>query len=257
MLIDSHCHIHYPGLVEHIPDLVANMAASKVEAAVVIATELDETPTLARLVDAHPCLFATVGVHPCSAQEARCSVAELVAWVGSHPKFVALGECGLDFHHKGLASSAWQLARLAAHVEAASETGLPLVVHTRDSIDATLDALASPLRAGLQAVLHCFTGTRAQAERALELGAMLSFTGIVTFKSAAKLLKLASAVPLERIMVETDAPYLAPEPHRGERNEPAYVSHTAARIARARQLEPAAFAAATTANARRFFKLPS
>ena len=257
MLIDSHCHIHFPELADDIPELLENMAAADVGAAVVVATDLDEAPTLAKLVDDHVNLYATVGVHPCSDEGSRCSVRELVEVVNSHKKFVALGECGLDYFHQDPQSMQWQLRRLASHVKAAQETSLPLVIHTRDSIDDTLDALQDALRDGLQAVLHCFTGTMTQAQRALELGCMISFTGIVTFKSAADLLEIARQTPLDRLMVETDSPYLAPAPHRGGRNEPSYVSHIANAIAMAREVDAASFAEATTANARRFFNLPS
>ena len=257
MIIDSHCHIHYPELLAEVDSLIANMHTNGVDLAITVCTDLDEVPLLRRLVTEHKSLYATIGVHPNTPATARCDPDELRKELQSDTNFVAVGECGLDYCRAGRSARTWQLPRLEAHVEVAMQTSLPLVVHTRDSIDDSIDALTSAVREGMAAVLHCFTGTYEQAKRALDLGFMLSFTGIVTFKNASDILDVARRMPADRMMVESDAPYLAPEPMRGKRNEPAWVRHTLSCIAAARNTTAGDLAQVTTTNACGFFNLPA
>lgn len=256
MLVDSHCHVHFPELAGDLPAVLGNMREAGVGAAVTVCTEPGEVEALRKLVAEHESLYASVGIHPNSDRSIECDPQELLDAYRSHDKFVAIGECGLDYFRGGREAREWQLGRMALQAEVALEAGAPLIVHTRDSIDDAIADLGPYARKGLRAVLHCFTGTQEQADRALDAGFMLSFTGIVTFKSAKDLLAVAASVPQDRFMVETDAPYLAPEPHRGERNEPAFVRHTLARIAEARGVDPAELERTTTENAISFYGLP-
>lgn len=267
MLVDSHCHVHFPQLCSELPQVLERMLASEVRQAITICTALDEIDLLCDLLDAHAQLFASVGVHPTSPESAEASLDELLASLHRHPKFIAVGESGLDFFHETEPDiHNAQQARFLVHINAALTTGKPLVVHTRnaakkssgpDCIDATIGLLAPYCKQGLRAVLHCFTGTLAQAQQALEAGCWLSFTGIVTFRSARDLLSVATQVPLGKLMVETDAPYLAPEPYRGKINEPAHVRHVAQCIATSRGMSLEDFSAATAATTRDFFALPN
>ncbi len=256
MLVDSHCHVHFPELSGDLPAVLGNMREAGVGAAVTVCTEPGEVEALRGLVSEHECLYASVGIHPNSDRSIECDPQELLDAYRSHDKFVAIGECGLDYFRGGRDAREWQLERMTLQAEVALEAGAPLIVHTRDSIDDAIDDLGPYARKGMRAVLHCFTGTQEQADRALDAGFMLSFTGIVTFKSAKDQLAVAASVPSDRIMVETDAPYLAPEPHRGQRNEPAYVRHTIDRIAEARGADPAELERVTTENAFSFYGLP-
>ena len=256
MLVDSHCHLHYPPLRERLDEAVAAMAAAGVAQALTVCTELDEVPLLGEIMDAHPGrVYASAGVHPGTDRAADCDYDRLLQLARSHPGIKAIGECGLDFHHDGPEASAWQQPRFATQIEAALAADLPLIVHTRATIDECLALLKPACARGLRGVLHCFTGTWEQASAALDMGLMLSFTGIITFKKAGELRQVAARAPLERVMIETDAPYLAPEPHRGRTNEPALLPHIAQVLATARGIDAGELGAATAANARRFFDL--
>ena len=256
MLVDSHCHVHYPPLRERMDAVIRAMGAAGVDQALTVCTQLDEVPLLRNLMDAHPgLLYASVGVHPSTDANASCELDSLLELADSHPGFCAIGECGLDFHHHGPEARSWQQPRFATQIEAALAAGLPLIVHTRETIDDCLALLEPACARGLRAVLHCFTGSWEQAQRALDMGLMLSFTGIITFKKATAVLEVAARAPLERLMIETDAPYLAPEPHRGQDNEPGLLKHIAAKLAEARGLSYEELGRATAANARSFFAL--
>ena len=225
--------------------------------AITVCTDWGEVETLRDLVTRHDNLYATIGIHPNTDRAVECDPTQLAAAVASHDKFVAVGECGLDYHYEGRQARDWQLARMDAQAEVALSARKPLVVHTRDSIDDAITELTPFLHKGLSAVLHCFTGDWDQAKRALDAGFMLSFTGIVTFGSATELLAVAARVPEDRIMVETDAPYLAPTPHRGKRNEPAYVRDTFNSIAASRVCDVLDLERKTTENALSFYGIDS
>lgn len=264
MTIDSHCHLQLDGLHQELPTLLTRMEEADVTAAVCVSISQEDIELLRSMLVAHPQLYASVGVHPCADASEAVDKQLIADTFASHPRFVAIGECGLDrFHDDTESTRKLQEQRFHEQLELARELAKPVIVHTRnhanqqqpDCIDATLAILEPYCANGLRAVLHCFTGTQAQAFHALDLGCWLSFTGIVSFSSATDLLAIASKVPLKRLMVETDSPYLAPEPHRGQRNEPTYVSYVAQTIANARKLPAAEFNAAVTATTRNFFNL--
>lgn len=256
MLVDSHCHPHFPQLADEIPSMLVRMKEAGVGIAVAICTNWDETETLRKMVCEHDELYATIGIHPNTDEKVECNPDRLAKEVRSHEKFVAVGECGLDYHHNEKEKArGWQLARMMTQAEVALATKKPLVVHTRESIDDAISDLAPLMRKGLQAVLHCFSGGWEQAKKALDTGFMLSFTGNVTFNSARDLLEVAARVPVDRFMVETDAPYLAPVPHRGKCNEPAYVRHVLDCIAARRDVDPKDLELRTTDNALAFYGL--
>jgi len=251
MLVDSHCHLDFPELRADLPALLARMAAQGVTHALTISTTLAGFPGVLALAQSTPNLWCTAGVHPDERGDGReATVEELVA-LASHPKVVALGETGLDyFRVEG--DTGWQRERFRVHIRAARAAGKPLVIHTREAAADTLRILEEEGAGTVGGVMHCFTETLEVAQAAMRLGFHISFSGIVTFKNAAALKEVARAVPLERMLVETDAPYLAPVPHRGKTNEPAFVRHVAEEIARLKGVAPEAVAAATTAN---FFAL--
>jgi TatD DNase family protein len=251
MLVDSHCHLNFPDLAGRLPEVFAKMDANGVQQAVVIGVSKPRYPEVLALAEAHERLYATVGVHPDDPEAEEFSEDELVAHA-DHPKVVAIGETGLDYHWcKG--DLAWQHERFRVHIRAARRSGLPLVIHTRES---AADTIAIMKEAGADAaggVMHCFTETWDIARAALDLGFYISISGIVTFKNAAVVKEVASKVPLDRLLVETDSPYLAPVPYRGKTNEPGYVRHVAEQIAELRGLSLEQVAAATTDNVYRLF----
>jgi TatD DNase family protein len=250
MLVDSHCHLDFPELAGRLPDVLAAMEANGVGCAVCIGVNLEDFPGVLAVAESDPRLFATVGVHPEYKDAQEPSVSGLAA-LAAHAKVVAIGETGLDYHwHKD--RPAWQRDRFAIHVAAARQIGKPLVVHMRDAADDTLAILAGEGGGAVSGVMHCFTENWDIARRALDLGFYISFSGIVTFKNATAIQEVARKAPLDRILVETDSPYLAPVPYRGKPNEPAYVRHVAEGIATLRGIAAPELAAATTAN---FFRL--
>ena len=253
MLIDSHCHLNFPDLVNRLPEVQANMAAADVRQALAISVSRDTFAEVLALAEAHRNIYATVGVHPDQQDAAEFTTAELVAHA-QHPKVVGIGETGLDYHWcQG--DLDWQHRRFITHIEAAKQSGLPLIVHTRDAGADTLRLLREHhAHAG---VIHCFTEDTAFAKAALDLGFYISFSGIVTFKNATAIQAACQYIPQERLLVETDAPYLAPVPKRGKTNEPAYVRHTAEFVAQLRGEPFADIAAASTDNFYRLFnKVP-
>lgn len=252
-LTDSHCHLDFPALAEELPDVIARARAAGVHRMVTICTKLREAPRVRAMAEAHEGVFWACGTHPMSAEdEPMATVDDLVA-LAAHPRMVGIGETGLDYHYTA-ESAARQQESLRVHVEAARRTGLPLIIHARDADDDMARILSEEHRAGAYGcVMHCFSSGRALAEAALDLGFYLSMSGIAAFPRSEALRGVFADAPLDRILVETDAPYLAPPPHRGRRNEPAFVAHTAAVGAEAFGLTPEAFAEATERNFERLF----
>ena len=249
MLIDSHCHLNFPDLAQRLPEVLANMAEAGVDKAIAISVSRQSFEEVYAIAQNHPNIYATVGIHPDDPEAEEFSLEELLERA-ARPKVVGIGETGLDYHWcKG--NLAWQHQRFALHIEAANRSGLPLVVHTRDAAEDTMRLLREhQAHAG---VIHCFTEDVRIAKLALDLGFYISFSGIVTFKNAAAIQEDARYVPLDRMLVETDSPYLAPVPKRGKPNEPAYVRHTAAFVAQLRGDSLENIAQATTANCLRLF----
>ena len=254
MYVDSHCHLSTPELLGRIDAIRADMAAARVDRALCICTTIEEFPAVHGLALAHDNLWATVGVHPDTESLTEPTLADLLDRAAL-PKVVAIGETGLDYYRLGdrsLADMAWQRERFRIHIAASRETGLPLVVHTRSASDDTL-AILREEGAG-NGVFHCFTETREVARAALELGFHISFSGILTFRNAAELREVAREVPLDRCLIETDSPYLAPMPHRGKVNNPSYVPLVAAQLASLKGIAVEAVAEATSANFDRLFR---
>lgn len=250
MFIDSHCHLDFPDLASRAPEILANMAANQVSHALCISVDLPDFPKVLAVAEAHPNIFCSVGVHPDYEDTPEPSVAQLVE-LAQHPKVVAIGETGLDYYRlKG--DLEWQRARFRTHIRAACESGRPLVIHTRDAAADTLRLMREEGADKAGGVMHCFTESWEVAEQAMEMGFYISFSGIVTFKNAKALKDVAQRVPLERMLIETDSPYLAPVPHRGKTNEPAWVRHVAEEIARLKGVSVDEIGQITSRN---FFKL--
>ena len=252
MLVDSHCHLDFPDFASELDAVVGRAEAAGIARMVSISTRVRRHAELRTIAESFPAVFCSVGTHPHHAQEEiDIGVDELVAHT-RHPKVVAIGEAGLDYHYDRSPRAA-QEQSFRRHIAAARATGLPLVIHSRDADEDTARILVQESGQGaFPAVLHCFTGGRELAMRAVALGHYVSFTGILTFKNSAALRAIAAELPAERILVETDAPYLAPGPYRGKRNEPAYVVETAKVLAETRGLSLDAIARQTTEN---FFRL--
>lgn len=251
MLVDSHCHLDFPELANRLDQVLDSMKQARVGAALCICVRLENLHEIIQLSESHNNLYATIGVHPELVDCEEPDVATLVRLAG-HPKVVGIGETGLDYYwHKD--KPEWQRNRFRNHIRAAVEVRKPLIVHMRDASEDTLHLLREEGAKAVGGVMHCFTGNRAEAEEALSLGFHISFSGIVTFKNARQIREVAQAIPLDRILVETDAPYLAPVPYRGKVNEPAYVRHVAEEIARLRGIDLADFELATTDNFIRLF----
>jgi TatD DNase family protein len=251
MFIDSHCHLDFPGLAERLPEVLAAMAAADVTHALCISVTLEDWPKVLAVARSAPCLSATVGVHPDYEGITEPTVAGLVE-AARDPIVVAIGETGLDYYRID-GDAPWQRERFAVHVRAAREAGLPLVIHTRAAGEDTLRIMRDEGADAVGGVMHCFTETWEVARQSLDLGFHLSFSGIVTFKNAEALRDVARRAPLDRILIETDSPYLAPVPHRGKTNEPAWVSHVAGKLAEIRGVPVETIAEATTQNFHRLF----
>ena len=251
--VDSHCHLDFPELAENLPDVLAQMRHNDVIGALCVSVNLAGFPRVLALAEQHPNIFASVGVHPDYEGVEEPDVARLVE-LARHPKVIAIGETGLDyFRLKG--DLEWQRTRFRNHIRAARECGKPLIIHTRDAAADTLRIMAEENAAEAGGVMHCFTETWEVAEAALAMGFYVSFSGIVTFKNARQIKEVAQRTPLERILIETDAPYLAPAPHRGKLNQPAYVRHVAEEIAALRGISTEETGRCTTENFMRLFKL--
>jgi TatD DNase family protein len=252
-IVDSHCHLDFPDFAGEIDAVVARAAAAGVSRMVTICTRLRQAQQVLAIAEAHPGVFWAAGTHPMHATEEPLATVEVLVALAAHPKFVGIGETGLDYHYTA-DSAARQRESLRVHVVAARATGLPLIIHARDADDDIGRILAAEHAAGPYAcVMHCFTAGPALAETALALGFYLSVSGIATFRSAGELRDIFAAAPVERILVETDSPYLAPQPHRGNRNEPAFTADTARAVAGLWDMDYPAFAAQTSANFDRLF----
>ncbi len=259
MLVDSHCHLDFPDFAEELDAVVARAEAAGVGRMVTISTRVREQAKLRAIAERFPNVYCSVGTHPHHADEEDGIAPDELIALTQHPKVVALGEAGLDnFYDNGSPPEA-QERGFRAHIAAARATSLPLVIHTREADDACGRILEDEMAKGpFRAVLHCYTGGRELAMKAIDLGLSISFTGIITFKKSQALRDLAAELPADRIMVETDSPYLAPGKHRGKRNEPAYVVDVARVLADARGVSPDEIARQTTENFFRLFsKVPA
>jgi TatD DNase family protein len=262
MFIDSHCHLNFPELSDNLPAIREAMAAARVDRALVISTRLESFPAVHALATGHANFWCTVGVHPDEEDALEPTLDDLLTRAAL-PKVLGIGETGLDYYRLGertVADMAWQRDRFRVHIQAAQQTQLPLVIHTRSASEDTLAILkeqgedGSPKSAG--GVFHCFTETAEVARAALDLGFFISFSGILTFKSAQDLRDVARFVPMDRMLIETDSPYLAPTPYRGKVNNPSYVPWVAKQIAEVKQLSVEDVALATTTNTERLFGMP-
>ena len=261
MFVDSHCHINFPDLRARLPELLTRMRENRVTHALCISVTLEDFPSVLEIAEQEPNVYATVGVHP----DAEADIEEgtrieeptlerLLA-LADHPRVVGIGETGLDYYRLGdrtVADMEWQRDRFRTHIRASKQTGKPLVIHTRSAADDTLAIMREEGADAARGVMHCFTESWEVAKAALDLGFYISFSGIVTFKNAVDLQETAKKVPLDRMLIETDSPYLAPVPFRGKTNEPAYVRHVGEFLATLRGEPLDRIAATTTEN---FFNL--
>lgn len=252
MLIDSHCHLEYDSFAAEGEAVFERARAAGVGACVTIGTKLSTFPKTLAVAESHENVWCSVGVHPHDAAVEPLTDAAALVELARHPKVVGIGECGLDYYYDH-SPRAEQATNFLVHIDAAQETKLPLIIHTRDAEDDTIAMLEEKMKkAPFTGVLHCFSGSAKLAEAGLAMGLYLSASGIITFKNSDALRDVFRKAPLDRLLVETDAPYLAPIPHRGKRNEPAFVAHTAAMLATLKGVDPEALAKATTEN---FFRL--
>jgi TatD DNase family protein len=257
MLIDSHCHLDFPDFSAERDAVVERAGAAGVRRMITVSTRIDKFASVSALSDAYPDVFCTVGDHPEHAHEGSEASLDQLLMLAKHPKCVGIGEAGLDYHYDRAPREVAERV-FRTHIAAARQTRLPLVIHARDA-DADIAAILEDEmgKGPFTAVLHCFTSSLALAEVGLALGLLISFSGIVTFKNSEALRDIARIVPLDRLLVETDAPFLAPVPHRGKRNEPAFVAATARVLAEVKGVSAASLAAQTSANALRLFgKMP-
>jgi TatD DNase family protein len=252
-ITDSHCHLDFPDFEGQLDQIIANAAAAGITRMVTICTKLRNEPAVRAIAQAHAPVFYAAGIHPMSvASEPLARVDDLIA-LATHPKFVGIGESGLDYHYTA-DSAEIQKQSLRTHIAAARETGLPLIIHARAADEDMSRILTEEFRNGAYTcVMHCFSSSKALAHAALDLGFYLSMSGIAAFPKSQDLRDIFASAPVDRILVETDAPYLAPPPHRGKRNEPAYTAHTAAKGAEIFGLDYAAFADQTQQNFDRLF----
>jgi TatD DNase family protein len=257
MYIDSHCHINFPELAARLPEIFGKMAENHVTHALCVSVNLPDFPQVLDLAEKYPNVYASVGVHPDYEDTPEPTVEQLVS-LSQHPRIVATGETGLDYYRL-TGDLEWQRERFRVHIRASRATGKPLIIHTRsasaDTIRIMQEEGAGTNAGGACGVMHCFTESLEVAEAAMEMGFYISFSGIVTFKSAKDLQAVARVVPLERMLIETDSPYLAPIPHRGRMNEPGFVMHVAEYLANLKQLPLDQVAQQTTDNFFNLFKI--
>ncbi len=252
MLVDSHCHLDFPDFAAELPEVVARAKSAGVGVCVSIGTKLSRFADVAAAAAPFPDVYCTVGSHPHEAEHEPLADSSALLELARQPKVVGIGETGLDYYYEH-SPRAQQQANFRAHIDAARRLDLPLVVHTRDAEDDTIEILREEMGQGaFTGLIHCFTGTQRLAAAALDLGFYISASGIMTFRKSEPLRDVLGRVPLDRLLVETDAPYLAPVPHRGKRNEPAFVVHTAAMLAELKAVTAEEIARATTDN---FFRL--
>ncbi|PWK37212.1 TatD family hydrolase [Cupriavidus plantarum] len=256
MFVDSHCHIDFPDFAERVPQLLDNMRDNQVTHALCISVTLEDFPRVLALAERYPNLYASVGVHPDHEEGEDPTLERLVA-LSNHPRVVGTGETGLDYYRlngRSIDDMEWQRERFRTHIRAARHTRKPLIIHTRSSADDTLRVMRDEDAGEVGGVMHCFTETWDVARQSLDEGFHISFSGIVTFKSAADLQETARKVPLDRMLIETDSPYLAPVPYRGKTNEPAWVRHVGEFIANLRGIPVEQLAEQTTENFFNLFK---
>ena len=252
MLVDSHCHLDFPDFGDDLEGVLARAAAAGVGTVQTICTRVTQFDAVRRLAEDHDGIWCSVGIHPHHVADEPEITSDHLVRVAEHPKVIGIGETGLDFHYDN-SPRPQQEASFRQHIAAARQTGLPLIVHTRSADDDTCRILREEVGKGaFPGVIHCFSAGRMVAETALDIGFHVSFSGILTFKKAEEVRAVARDVPVDRLLVETDAPYLAPVPHRGRRNEPAHVVHTAARLAEIKGVDVAELARVTSTN---FFRL--
>jgi TatD DNase family protein len=252
MFVDSHCHLAFPEFAGQLDGVVERMHAARVDAALSVCTTLPELPAVLASASADPAIYASVGVHPDSTDTPEPTVEGLVE-LADHPKVVAIGETGLDYYRL-LEPLDWQRERFRVHIRAARASGKPLIIHTRAASEDTLRIMREEGAGEAGGVMHCFTESADVSRQALDLGFYISFSGIVTFKNARDLQATARTVPIDRLLIETDSPYLAPVPFRGRTNEPSYVAHVAAKLAELRGQRLELVAEATSGNFYRLFK---
>ncbi len=252
-IVDSHCHLDFPEFDGQLPDLIARARAAGVTRMVTICTRLRHEPRVRAIAEAYDGVFYAAGTHPMSAAEEPMATVEELVSLAKHPKFVGLGETGLDYHYTAQSALQQQIS-LRIHIEAAQETGLPLIIHSRAADDDMARLLAEGMaKRSYSCVMHCFSSGAPLAQAALEMGFYLSMSGIATFPKSSDLREIFASAPLNRILLETDSPYLSPVPHRGKQNEPAYTAFTAKTGAALFSITEAEFAAATSANFDRLF----
>ncbi|RZI42788.1 TatD family deoxyribonuclease [Herbaspirillum sp. HC18] len=257
MYIDSHCHINFPELSARLPEILGKMAENKVTHALCVSVNMPEFPQVLELAEKYSNVYASVGVHPDYEESPEVSVDDLVR-LSAHPKIVGIGETGLDYYRLE-GDLEWQRERFRTHIRASRATGKPLIIHTRSASEDTIRVMreegAGTDAGGAGGVMHCFTESLQVAEAAMEMGFYISFSGIVTFKNAKELQAVARAVPIERMLIETDSPYLAPVPQRGKVNEPGFVSHVAEFLAKLKEMPLEQVARHTTDNFFELFKI--
>ncbi|WP_299209378.1 TatD family hydrolase [uncultured Tateyamaria sp.] len=252
-ITDSHCHLDFPDFDGQLPQIIQNAADAGVTRMVTICTKLRLEPQVRAIAEAHAPVFYAAGTHPMSAADEPLATTDQLIALTDHPKFVGIGESGLDYHYTS-DSADIQKTSLRIHIDAARQTGLPLIIHARAADDDMAQILTEEYRQGAYTcVMHCFSSSKALAHAALDLGFYLSMSGITAFPKSQELRDIFAEAPMDRILVETDAPYLAPPPHRGKRNEPAYTAHTARKGAETMGLDYADFAAQTQKNFDRLF----
>lgn len=253
MFVDSHCHLDFPDLADQLPDILQRMDDNQVTHALVVSVSMPRWPALMELVAPHDRLYASVGVHPDYEDTPDPSVDELVDMATSSDKVVAIGETGLDYFRKPEPLD-WQRERFRTHIQASRASGLPLIIHTRNAAEDTLRIMREERAGEIGGVMHCFTESWEVAHQAMELGFYISFSGIVTFKNAAALQEVAKQVPMDRLLIETDSPFLAPVPHRGKTNDPSKVVHVAEKVAELKGVTVDEVAKHSTDNFFRLFK---
>ncbi|MCL4164573.1 UNVERIFIED_CONTAM: hypothetical protein GTU68_005911, partial [Idotea baltica] len=234
-IVDSHCHINFSELAERLPDILSNAKLNDISHMLCVSVNLEDFPQVLALAQEHSNIFASVGVHPCY-QDVQDPTTEQLVSIAQNPRIVAIGETGLDYFRVEDQDMTWQRDRFINHINAANELNKPLIIHTRNAADDTMRILKEQRADMCRGVMHCFAEDWEVAKKALDLGFYISFSGIVTFKSAKNVQEVAQKCPLDRILVETDSPYLAPVPLRGKTNEPAYVRHTAQFVADLREV---------------------
>lgn len=253
MFIDSHCHIDFPELMETLPELLRNMHEHRVTHALAISVDVSDWSRIKSIIEMHPHIYGSVGTHPDYPDVHEPTVEELVAML-AHPKVIATGETGLDYYRLE-GDLEWQRTRFRNHIRAAKQTNKPLIIHTRNAQQDTIRLMNEEGAADVGGVMHCFTEDTEMARLSLEQNFYISFSGIVSFKNAKVVHETAAYVPLERILIETDSPYLAPVPHRGKVNQPAWVSHVAERIAEIKGVSVEEVGRVTSENFKRCFNL--